>query len=224
MSCGVLDGLSRHCTNSLGNIPLPILSLSERLGQQELMSAPRLLLFWGVVCLFIFWGGTEVQPTATFAGSSRYLFFYKLRDSTENRVASDIHSMREADRIRMRSTWTSKNGGQRQEPSGVQGLTPSNLYLLFWTGVWSSTGSQTQDDTLHPCPFLWDWHWKLRFNLSQADWNSPVVNFDGNWMFWKPWHDSSSQAGAGPCSFSNDLINCPGSWSWGSWKGFGLNG
>lgn len=54
MSCEVLDGVRRHWTNSLGDVPLPMLSLSERLGRQEVnVRSQAVGVFFVVVCVFI---------------------------------------------------------------------------------------------------------------------------------------------------------------------------
>lgn len=49
MSCEVLDDLSRHWTDSPGDAQLPVLSLSERLGQQEVNVHSQAVVF-----LFVF--------------------------------------------------------------------------------------------------------------------------------------------------------------------------
>lgn len=73
MSCEVLDGVRRHWTNSLGDVPLPMLSLSERLGRQEVNVRSQAVGFFCCCCCLCFhfvlrgyWGIAIAALPATF--------------------------------------------------------------------------------------------------------------------------------------------------------------
>lgn len=79
MSCEVLDGLRRHWTNSPGDAPLPLLSLSERLGRQEVNVRSQAVvgLF---VCLCFYFVLRGYWSIATAALPATFVTFIYHRD------------------------------------------------------------------------------------------------------------------------------------------------